>query len=226
MTCGDGAHGHICADLHGGSSHWAGCVHPGADTRALGADARGRCGVRGPVSARSSRRRPEWSGPLRTWPVTYRAPGSPRSTAAASTPATPVRPRGVRATGVAVDSGREAGRSFTAKGGGTGRPAPGGAPLTHSVPRLSWAAALALVHAAEDAAAVLGLQVAVAVVGNSGQELATYCMDGTGPRRRRWRGRRPSPPSAIACRPTRSTRRRTSGSDPTEPPCSRPPWTP
>jgi glc operon protein GlcG len=58
---------------------------------------------------------------------------------------------------------------------------PGTTPLVRSVPRLTGAAALALVRAAEDAAAEQSLQVAVAVVGDSGQEIAAYCMDGTGP---------------------------------------------
>lgn len=54
-------------------------------------------------------------------------------------------------------------------------------PLLRFVPRLTDAAALALIHAAERAAPEQGLQVAVAVVGDMGQELATYCMDGSGP---------------------------------------------
>ncbi|WP_051298499.1 GlcG/HbpS family heme-binding protein [Arthrobacter castelli] len=54
-------------------------------------------------------------------------------------------------------------------------------PLVRSVARLTGAAALALVHSAERAAMEQCLQVAVAIVGDAGQELATYCMDGTGP---------------------------------------------
>lgn len=55
------------------------------------------------------------------------------------------------------------------------------APLLRSVPRLTGAAALSLIHAAEKAATEQGLAVAVAVLGDAGQELATYCMDGSGP---------------------------------------------
>ncbi|MGJ0184415.1 GlcG/HbpS family heme-binding protein [Corynebacterium glyciniphilum] len=50
-----------------------------------------------------------------------------------------------------------------------------------TVHRLSGAAALELLHAAARAAETERLQVAVAVVNDSGQELATYCMDGSAP---------------------------------------------
>ncbi len=54
-------------------------------------------------------------------------------------------------------------------------------PLVRPVARLTGAAALALIHAAERDAAARGLRVAIAVVGDTGQEIATYCMDGSGP---------------------------------------------
>jgi len=54
-------------------------------------------------------------------------------------------------------------------------------PVVRSVPRLAGAAALALVEAAAGDAAARGLRVAIAVVGDVGQEIATYCMDGAGP---------------------------------------------
>lgn len=54
-------------------------------------------------------------------------------------------------------------------------------PLVRSVARLTGAAALTLVHAAERETESYGLAIAIAVVGDVGQEIATYCMDGSGP---------------------------------------------
>ena len=56
-----------------------------------------------------------------------------------------------------------------------------GLPPTRSVQRLTGRAALQLVEAAAESAARERLAVAIAVVGDVGQELATFCMDGSGP---------------------------------------------
>jgi len=54
-------------------------------------------------------------------------------------------------------------------------------PLVRSSARLTGRAALDLIHAAENAAAALKLPVSIAVVTETGQDLATYSMDGSSP---------------------------------------------
>ena len=54
-------------------------------------------------------------------------------------------------------------------------------PLTRCVPRLTADAALRLIGAAAQQASATQLAVAIVVVGDLGQELATLCLDGAGP---------------------------------------------